>query len=49
MPYLDEDYTIIEDPIVAAICAAKYYQRIVTYYPTVFAGGTPTGFLPWDA
>lgn len=42
MPYLDEDYTIIEDPIVAAICAAKYYQRIVTYYPTVFAGGTPS-------
>jgi hypothetical protein len=42
MPYLDEDYTIIEDPIVAAICAAKYYQRIVTYYPTVFAAGTPT-------
>ncbi|MBZ5708231.1 hypothetical protein [Nannocystis pusilla] len=42
MPYLDEDYTIVEDPIVAAICAAKYYQRIVTYYPTVFAGGAPT-------
>lgn len=42
MPYLDEDYTIIENPIVAAICAAKYYQRIVTYYPTVFATpGTP--------
>ncbi|MCY0994787.1 hypothetical protein OV203_47110 [Nannocystis sp. ILAH1] len=41
-PYLNDDYTIIEDPIVAAICAAKYYQRIVTYYPTVFAGGTPT-------
>ena len=29
MPYLDEDWMIIEDPIVAAICAAKYYQRIV--------------------
>jgi len=29
MPYLDEDWPIIEDPIVAAICAAKYYQRIV--------------------
>jgi hypothetical protein len=28
-PYLDEDWSIIEDPIVAAICAAKYYQRIV--------------------
>jgi len=28
-PYLDEDWPIIEDPIVAAICAAKYYQRIV--------------------
>jgi hypothetical protein len=28
-PYLDEDWMIIEDPIVAAICAAKYYQRIV--------------------
>src|SRR5690606_34947874 len=31
----------VEDPIVAVICAAKYYQRIVTYYPTVFASGTP--------
>ncbi|PCC69321.1 hypothetical protein SAMN02745121_08976 [Nannocystis exedens] len=41
MPYLDADYTIVEDPIVAAICAAKYYQRIVTFYPTVFASGTP--------
>lgn len=40
-PYLNDDFTIIEDPIVAAICAAKYYQRIVTYYPTVFASGTP--------
>lgn len=29
MPYLDEDWKIIEDPIVAVICAAKYYQRIV--------------------
>jgi len=29
MPYLDEDWPIIENPIVAAICAAKYYQRIV--------------------
>ena len=28
-PYLDEDWPIIEDPIIAAICAAKYYQRIV--------------------
>lgn len=37
MPYLDADYTIVEDPIVAAICAAKYYQRIVANYPTVFA------------
>ena len=38
MPYLDADWRVIEDPIVAVICAAKYYQRIVTYYPTVFAG-----------
>ena len=29
MPYLNEDWAIIENPIVAAICAAKYYQRIV--------------------
>jgi hypothetical protein len=29
MPYLEVDWTIIENPIVAAICAAKYYQRIV--------------------
>lgn len=29
MPYLNEDWKIIEDPIVAVICAAKYYQRIV--------------------
>ena len=29
MPYLEEDWAIIENPIVAAICAAKYYQRIV--------------------
>ncbi len=29
MPYLDEDWAIIEDPIVSAIFAAKYYQRIV--------------------
>jgi hypothetical protein len=28
MPYLDQDWAIIENPIVAAICAAKYYQRI---------------------
>ena len=28
-PYIDADWPIIEDPIVAAICAAKYYQRIV--------------------
>lgn len=37
MPYLDEDYTIVENPIVAAICAAKYYQRVVANYSTVFA------------
>ena len=29
MPYLDEDWPIIEDPIVSAVFAAKYYQRIV--------------------
>ncbi len=29
MPFLDEDWTVIENPVVAAICAAKYYQRIV--------------------
>ena len=29
MPYLEVDWTIIENPIVATICAAKYYQRIV--------------------
>lgn len=29
MPYLDEDWKVIEDPIVSAIFAAKYYQRIV--------------------
>ncbi|PCC67831.1 hypothetical protein SAMN02745121_07868 [Nannocystis exedens] len=40
-PYLNDDDTIVEDPIVAAIFAAKYYQRIVTFYPTVFASGTP--------
>ena len=45
-PYLDEDYTIVEDPIVAAICAAKYYQRIVANYPTVFA--TPGAPVPED-
>jgi hypothetical protein len=39
MPYLNEDWNIIENPIVAVVCAAKYYQRIVTYYPTVFANG----------
>lgn len=37
MPYLDADYTVVEDPIVAAICAAKYYQRVVANYSTVFA------------
>lgn len=43
MPYLNEDWPIIENPIVAAVCAAKYYQRIVTYYPTVFANkGSPS-------
>jgi len=29
MPYLDQDWVVIEDPIVAVIFAAKYYQRIV--------------------
>ncbi len=29
MPYIDEDWQVIEDPLVAAACAAKYYQRIV--------------------
>ena len=29
MPYLDEDWMVIEDPIVSAVFAAKYYQRIV--------------------
>jgi hypothetical protein len=29
MPYLDEDWPIIVDPIVSAVFAAKYYQRIV--------------------
>jgi len=29
MPYLDEDWPIIEDPIASAVFAAKYYQRIV--------------------
>jgi hypothetical protein len=29
MPYLDQDWMVIEDPIVSAIFAAKYYQRIV--------------------
>lgn len=29
MPYLEEDWMIIENPIVSAIFAAKYYQRIV--------------------
>lgn len=42
MPYLDENWKIIEDPVVAAVCAAKYYQRIVMFYPTVFAGNTPS-------
>jgi hypothetical protein len=37
IPYLDADFTVVEDPIVAAICAAKYYQRVVANYPTVFA------------
>lgn len=45
-PYLDEDWTIIEDPIVAAICAAKYYQRVVANYGTVFA--TPGAPAPED-
>jgi hypothetical protein len=49
-PYIDEDWPIIEDPIVAAICAAKYYQRIVGggRYP-VFANpaqAVPRGQLP---
>lgn len=42
MPYINADWTVIEDPIVAVICAAKYYQRIVTFYPTVFAGPKAT-------
>ena len=42
MPFLDMDWTAIEDPVVAAVCAAKYYQRVVANYPTVFASGTPT-------
>lgn len=42
MPFLDMDWTVIEDPVVAAVCAAKYYQRIVANYPTVFASGTPS-------
>ena len=46
MPYLSEDWGVVEDPIVAAICAAKYYQRIVAHYPTVFA--TPGSPVPED-
>ena len=42
MPFLDMDWTASEDPVVAAVCAAKYYQRVVANYPTVFASGTPT-------
>ena len=43
-PYLDEDWPIIEDPIVAAICAAKYYQRIVGggRYPVFANPGQPS-------
>lgn len=41
MPYLDMDWNVIEDPVTAVICAAKYYQRIVANYDNVFAGVSP--------